>query len=88
MQFLLGHPVQNDHTSSELSKSASRPQFLFKARRIGFLYFRGTLQLTNQHSIGQQVNSIKTKEIDGATVDLNVVRRRFCAGWLVPKTAH
>ena len=42
----------------------------------------------SENSIGQQVNSVKINEIDGATVDLKVVRRRFCAGWLVPKTAH
>ena len=37
--------------------------------------------------IGEQVKSVKIREIDGATIDLNVVRRRFCAGWLALKTA-
>ena len=29
----------------------------------------------------------KIREIDGATVDLSGVRRRFCAGWVALKTA-
>ena len=41
-----------------------------------------------ENPIGQQVNSVKIREIDGATVDINAVRRRFCAGWLMRKTAH
>ena len=32
------------------------------------------------HAIGEQVRSIKRGEKDGNTVDLNLVRRRFCAG--------
>ena len=38
-------------------------------------------------TIGEQVKSIKKGEKDGATVNLSLVRRRFCAGWLAQNTA-